>query len=177
MALTTTLFTSLDNRVHADSDWQYPWFDDQYFEALSQVWDTADAFLVGAKSFAGYEELTHAFPDSPMIHNLRATPTYVVSSTRTVSEAYPDTRWLSDASAQTIQDLERRHANVVILGSVTLVVSLLESGVLRTLSLAVLPTVVGSGRSLWDTATRPLTFSAASSRTLDNGITFLDLDL
>jgi dihydrofolate reductase len=175
MAWVTTLFASLDDRVHAESDWQYPWFDEEYFSELSKAWKEADAFLIGATSFAGYEELVAAFPDSPMVHNLRTVPTYVVSSTRSYSEVYPDVRWLSDASAQTLDEVQARHPTIVVLGSVSLVVQLLETGVLPQLNLAVLPTVVGVGPRLWDTATAPLTFSSVSSRTLTNGITMLDL--
>ena len=177
MAWKTTLFTSLDNRVNAESDWQYPWFDDEYFGELSKTWAEADAFLVGATSFAGYEALVETFPDSPMVGALRTTPTYVVSSTRRTSDVYPDTLWLSDASPDTLGELQGRHKNIAILGSPALVVQLLETGVLHQLNLAVLPTVVGTGRGLWDTATGPLTFSKITSRTLANGITLLDLTL
>ncbi len=173
----TTLFTSLDNRVHAESDWQYPWFDEEYFGELSKTWAGADAFLVGATSFAGYEALVETFPDSPMVGTLRTTPTYVLSSTRRTSDAYPDTLWLSDASAETLAKLQDRHKNIVILGSPALVVQLLETGILHRLNLAVLPTVVGTGRGLWDTSTGPLVFATATSRTLANGITLLDLAL
>lgn len=176
MTFTTTLFASLDNRVEASGDWQFPWFDEEYFGALSATWAEADALLVGATSFAGYEEVAQTFPDSPMVALMRATPTYVVSSKRTSSEAFADARWLPDASSAIIRDLERRHENIAILGSPSLVIELLEARLLQTLSLAVLPIVAGEGRGLYDTAIRRITFQSAVSRSLSNGITLLELN-
>ncbi len=175
MTLKTTLFTSLDNRVDASSDWQFPWFDEEYFAVLSAMWGQAQALLIGANSFAGYEQLADTFPDSPMIELIRSKTTYVVSSSRSSSTVFPDTLWLRDASPSTIDEMERRHTDVLILGSPALTVQLLENGSLKELNLAIMPTVVNVGRGLYDSATQPLTFSSARTHTLRNGVTMLDL--
>lgn len=175
MAWKTTLFTSLDSKVEASGDWQFPWFDEEYFGVLSAIWGDADAVLVGANSFAGYEDLASAFPDSPVVALLSSVPTYVASRSRTTSARYPKTQWLSDLGRTTADELTRRHENIVVLGSPSLVVGLLQEGILDVLNLAVLPTVLAGGRGLYDTATRRITFSRTETRALANGILLVDL--
>ena len=175
MSWKTTLFTSLDGKVDASGDWQFPWFDEEYFEVLSQIWAGADALLIGGTSFRGYEELATAFPDSPMVALLSGAPTYVASRSRTASEHYPHVEWLSDLERVTIDRLTRAHDDIVILGSPSLVIDLLEREILDRLNLAVIPTVVGTGRGLYDSATRALTFSRTETRTLTSGVLLVDL--
>lgn len=73
--IVTGLFTSLDGIVDADDDWQFPYFDEELFAAITAGWHSASTLLLGRRSYEGYERLRVEHPDSPMLAFLDATPT------------------------------------------------------------------------------------------------------
>lgn len=176
MTLRTSIFASLDSRIDADSDWQYPFFDGELFEVLGAQWSSADALLIGRRSFEGYERLVAEHPESPMVGLLRSLPVVVVSTTREASEALPDARFIADADPATIAALEQEHGRVLVLGSPTLLASLLGSGALTTLSLIVMPVVVGHGPRVFESTDAPVAFATREARLLGSGVVVLELE-
>lgn len=79
--IVTSLFTSLDGVVEADNDWQFAYFDDETFGALTAGWDRVDAALMGRRTFEGYDAVRLENPDSPVVAFLERVSRYLVSTT------------------------------------------------------------------------------------------------
>jgi dihydrofolate reductase len=140
-------FTSLDGVADADSDWQYPYFDEELFAGITAGWAAAGALLLGRRTWEGYERLRVEHPDSPMLAFLDATPVHVVSSTPTGASRENVT--VVAAEPERVRELGRGGAgDLLVLGSPTLVRWLLAERLLDELRLTVLPVVVGAGPTL-----------------------------
>ena len=59
--------------------------------------------------------------------------------------------------------------DVLVSGSITLVSSLVENGLLDELELMVCPMLVGQGRQLFEEGTGPVSLALSESRALGNG--------
>ena len=80
--ITTGLFVSLDGVVDADSDWQYPYFDDELLKWISAGSGRIDTVLMGRRSFAGYSALRREHPESPFVPFLERVDRYVAMQAR-----------------------------------------------------------------------------------------------
>lgn len=167
--IVTGLFTSLDGVVDADSDWQFPYFDEELFAGIAAGWGSAGTLLLGRHSYEGYERLRIEHPDSPMLALMDTTPTYVVSST--LDNAPRDGVTIIDGDPERIARLRAEgEGNVLVLGSPTLLRWLLANDLLDELDVTVLPIVVGEGPRLFDDmpSTR-LPLRLTGSKTLRSG--------
>ena len=176
MTLRTSIFTSLDGRIDADSDWQYPWFDGELFEVLAQQWSSADALLIGRRSFEGYERLAVEHPGSPMVDLLRSLPVIVVSRTRDSSDSLPGATFIATADPTSLAALEETHGRLLVLGNPTLLNGLVGSGSVTTLDVIVLPVVLGGGARLFESVSGPVAFTTREARSLSSGAIVLELD-
>lgn len=171
--LVTGLFMSLDGIVDADDEWQYPYFDEEFFKVIEAGMERAGAALIGRRSFEGYETLRVEHPESPMVAFLDGIPKYVVSTTLK-SVGWPNTTVLRDNVHEQIVELKRQPgADIVVLGSPTLVRWLLRHGLLDELSFSVFPIVVGSGVRLFQDMEMPggrVGLELAGARTLASGV-------
>ncbi|WP_219415462.1 dihydrofolate reductase family protein [Pseudonocardia nigra] len=166
--IVTGLFTSLDGIVDADDDWQFPYFDEELFAAITAGWRSASTLLLGRRSYEGYERLRVEHPDSPMLAFLDATPTYVVSST--LNNAPRDGVTIIDGNPQRIAQLRTEgEGNVLVQGSPTLVRWLLANDLLDELNVTVLP-IVGEGPRLFDDMpTKRVPLRLTGSKALQSG--------
>lgn len=148
--IVTNIFASVDGIVDADSDWQFPYFDQELFEWISSAWERASAVLVGRQSFEGYERLRVEHPQSPALAFLDATPTYVVSRTMT-GPLREGVEVIGEDAEERIRALRNGgHGDILLMGSPGLMRWLLERELIDELNLMVLPIVVGQGTRLLD---------------------------
>lgn len=147
--LVTGLFMSLDGIVEADGDWQFTYFDDELFAAITAGWARAGAVLMGRNSFAGYDRLRHEHPDSPAVQFLDSVPKYVASTTLT-DVGWSGTTILGvELEAELARLRSEPGKDILVLGSPTLVRWLLAHRLLDALTFTVLPVIVGSGVRLF----------------------------
>lgn len=172
--IVTGLFMSLDGVVDADSDWQYPYFDEELFELIGAGWARAGAALMGRRSFEGYDALRSEHPDSPMVAFLERVHRYVVSTTPAQTDWSGTTVLHGDVHEQLSRLKQEPGKDILVPGSPTLVRGLLGQGLLDELNVIILPVIVGSGVRLFpdsstgDSPTR-VGLDLVSSRALRSG--------
>ena len=164
MKLTTITHVSLDGVMQGlggpDEDrrggferggWALPLFDDEATTFLNQVFQRADAFLFGRRTyeiFAGYWGAI-ADPDNPIAGPLNSRPKYVASTTLT-DPTWPGTTVLSDDLASAITDLKAEPGGELqVHGSGALIRWLLDNRLVDEIILLTYPVVIGQGTRLF----------------------------
>ncbi len=164
------LFMSLDGVCEDPGQWSMPYFNEQVGEIIGANMGTSDAMLLGRRT---YEEWLGYWPgktveDDPFAGYINSVPKYVVSTTLTEPLSWAGSELI--AGTDQIQKLkEQPGRDIVISGSLTLVGSLLEEGLLDELSLLVSPIALGSGKRLFESP-KQVPLALVASRTLDNGV-------
>jgi dihydrofolate reductase len=118
----------------------------------SQLFPAAGAFLLGRRTyeiFAGYWPTVTDETDE-IAHALNSRPKYVVSTTLREA-AWPGTRVLAGDVAGQVAKLKREPGGpVLVLGSSTLVPTLLANDLIDEYQLWLHPVVLGSGKRLFE---------------------------
>jgi dihydrofolate reductase len=186
MKLTTTTQVSVDGVMqgnggrHPDIDggferggWARPLFDSEAMTFVDQVYQRADAFLFGRRTyefFAGYWGVMD--PGSgPIADALNARPKYVASNTLTEGR-WADTTVLSGDLAAAIGELKTTGVGELqVHGSGALIRWLLENDLVDEMNLLVCPVVVGEGTRLFPDAGPDRALDLVDSRGFPKGIT------
>jgi dihydrofolate reductase len=187
MKLTTTTMVTVDGVMQGlgapDEDrsggferggWVAAAFDDEVMAFLSQVYERADAFLFGRRTyeiFAGSWGAMADPGDNPVWESLNTRPKYVASTTLT------DPRWahttlLSGDVAAAVSELKAKPGGELqVHGSGKLVRWLLENQLVDEVTLLVCPVVVGQGTRLFPDAGPDAALELVESRSTPNGVT------
>jgi dihydrofolate reductase len=164
MRLTTTTHVSLDGVMQglggADEDrrggferggWALPLFDNEAATFLDQVYQRADAFLFGRRTyeiFAGYWGVMDP-SENAIAEALNTRPKYVASTTLTDPQ-WADTTVLSGDLAAAIGELKAKPGGELqVHGSGALIRWLLENDLVDEINLFTYPVVIGQGRRLF----------------------------
>ena len=166
---------SLDGVMERPEEWAFSYSDDEMGEASASVMAASDALLLGRVT---YEHLAAYWPNQPggepMVDHLNSVPTYVVSGTLEEPLRWNNSTIIRGNMAEEIARLKRRPGkDITILGSGTLVRSLLRDGLLDELTLMVHPVVLGSGKRLFEDRSDARALMLASSRTFSTGVVSL----
>jgi dihydrofolate reductase len=168
------LFISLDGVVESPEKWHLRYFNDEMGEIVSAAAAQSDAILLGRRT---YQEFADFWPtqggEDPMADYMNNTPKHVVSTTLDTLE-WANSSLVKGDVAEGISELkERPGMNIQIIGSPTLVRSLLRDGLLDELSLLVHPIVVGSGKRLFEEGSNGTALELIDSRRLGTGVVSL----
>ncbi|ATL31634.1 dihydrofolate reductase family protein [Streptomyces formicae] len=186
MKLTFTQFLTLDGVIQApggpeeDRDggfehggWSAPYGDDDFGAFITEVFDRADAFLLGRGTyeiFAGYwPKMTD--PTDPVASRLNSLPKYVASTTLTAAD-WQGTRIIGrDDLVKDVTALkEQPGRELQTHGSAGLARSLMAHDLIDTLHLLTFPVVLGTGKRLFEEGGLPTAFRLAGSRTTSKGV-------
>jgi dihydrofolate reductase len=184
MQLTITTFLSVDGVMQGpggpDEDrsdgfdrggWLVPLFDDATGQFITEVFDKADAFLLGRRTyeiFAGYwPKVTDA--DDPVASRLNGLPKYVVSKRLRSADWQPSTIVSGDIPAEVAKLKEMPGRELQVHGSGTLAQTLLENDLVDEWRLLVFPVIVGAGRRLFPDAGVATGLRLVDSRTTPSG--------
>jgi dihydrofolate reductase len=180
-------FISLDGVVQApggpeeDTDgdfahggWSHPFFDvDVMGSAFSETLTAAEALLYGRRT---YTAMAAAWPDragDPFADRMNAIRKYVVSDTLADDQATwgPTTRFGRDEAPARIRELrEGEGGDVVVMGSPTLVRSLLREGLVDELRLMIEPVLLGGGKTIFPDDGGLRTLELVSTVTASTGV-------
>ena len=153
--------------------WALPLFDDEAGAFLGQVYQRADAFLFGRRTydiFAGYWRLVED-PDNPIASALNSRPKYVASSTLSDPE-WADTTVLSGDVAAAVRELkDAQEGELQVHGSGALVRWLLDNRLVDEIVLLTYPVVVGQGTRLFPDAGPDAALDLVESRATSGGVT------
>ena len=194
MKLTTVTMVTVDGVMQglggADEDrsggferggWVASLFDDDATAALNQVYQRADAFLFGrrtydifARSWGAAEWRARAGIDlstSPIAAALNTQPKYVVSTTLTKPQ-WANTTVLSGDVAAAIGELKaKREGELQVHGSGALIRWLLDNQLVDEITLFVCPVVIGQGTRLFPDAGPDAALDLVDSRATPKGVT------
>jgi dihydrofolate reductase len=123
----------------------------------------AAALLLGRKTYEGFAE---AWPgrEGEFADKMNAMPKYVVSSTLT-GPAWSGSEVLSGEVVPAVSALkERVDGDILVAGSMSLVATLLEHGLVDELRLMVFPIVLGAGKRLVESTAASAKLRLADSR-------------
>ena len=170
------LFISLDGVVEAPHEWHFPYFSDEMGAVITEQVEASDTMLLGRVSwaeFAGYWPQQGS--DVVLADRMNGVPKLVVSSTLDSVEAWQNSTLIPGEKA--IEELTALKAgpgaNISIVGSPTLVRTLLHAGLVDELDLLVHPIVVGSGKRLFPDGSDQQPLELIKAETFGTGVTRL----
>jgi dihydrofolate reductase len=185
MKLTTTTQISADGVVEGNGGqqqnrsgferggWARPLFDSEAMALVNQIYQRADAFLFGRRTyelFAGYWGVM-APGSGPIADALNTRPKYVASNTLTDPQ-WADTTVLSDGLAAAIGKLKAGPTDELqVHGSGTLIRWLLKNDLIDEMKLLVCPVIVGQGTRLFPETGPDIALNLVESRAFPKGIT------
>src|SRR5918996_4493297 len=187
MKLTTTTMVTVDGVMQGlgapDEDrsggferggWQAPLWDNEARTYVSEVYQRADAFLFGRRTYEIFAGSWGAWADpgnNPIWTALNFRPKYVASTTLTDPQ-WADTTVLSGEVAAAVGELKAKPGGELqVHGSGKLIRSLLENDLVDEMNLFVFPVVVGQGTRLFPDAGRDWALELVESRTTPSGMT------
>jgi dihydrofolate reductase len=187
MRLTTTTIVTVDGVMQGlgapDEDrrggferggWVTPLFDNEAMTFLDQVYERADAFLFGRRTyeiFAGSWGTWDDPGESPVWTALNTQPKYVASTTLTDPQ-WANTTILTGDLAAAIGELKAKGGGELqVHGSGALVRSLLDNQLVDEINLFVCPVVVGQGVRLFPDTGPDIALELVESRSTPSGVT------
>ena len=186
MKLTTITHVSVDGVMQGlggpDEDrrggferggWALPLFGNEAATFVNQVYQRADAFLFGRRTyeiFAGYWGVM-ADPDNPIAAALNTRPKYVASTTLTDPQ-WADTTVLSGDIVASVRELKAKPAGELqVHGSGNLVRWLFDNQLVDEITLLTYPLVVGQGTRLFPDTGPDTALDLVDSRATPGGVT------
>jgi dihydrofolate reductase len=190
MKLTTVTHVSVDGVMQglgaADEDrrggferggWALPLFVDEAATFLDEVYQRADAFLFGRRTYEifalswGTGSWGANQGDNPISVALNTRPKYVASTTLTDPQ-WADTTVLSGDVAAAVGELKAKPGGELqVHGSGALIRWLLDNDLVDELTLLTFPVVVGQGRRLFPDSGQDTALELVESRATTNGVT------
>jgi len=186
MKLTTITHVSVDGVMQGlggpDEDrrggferggWALPLFNDEAATFLNEVFQRADAFLFGRRTyeiFAGYWGLI-ADPNNPIAAPLNARPKYVASTTLTDPQWVRTTALSGDVAAAVGELKAAPGGELQVHGSGKLVRWLLDNNLVDEITLLVYPGVIGQGTRLFPDTGPDTALELVDSRATPGGVT------
>lgn len=173
--LIVTEFISVDGVVGDPHLWHFPfWSDEMGAYKLNEVM-THDTLLLGRTTYEGFAEAWPGYTDEVgFADRMNAMPKYVVSTTLE-NPAWNNTTVVNgDVEAALARLKAEPGQDIMIAGSVTLINSLMDSGLIDEYRLMVHPVVVGQRLRLWSDRDTPAALSLESVEQLPNGVLVLN---
>jgi len=186
MKLTTITHVSVDGVMQGlggpDEDrrggferggWALPLFNDEAAKFINEVFQRADAFLFGRRTyeiFAGYWGLI-ADPNNPIAAPLNARPKYVASTTLTDPQWVRTTVLSGDVAAAVGELKAAPGGELQVHGSGKLVRWLIDNNLVDEITLLVYPVVIGQGTRLFPDTGPDTALELVDSRATPGGVT------
>jgi dihydrofolate reductase len=149
-----------------------PLFDDEAMTFVNEVYQRADAFLFGRRTYDVFAPYWGAQADrNPIAAALNSRPKYVASNTLTDPQ-WADTTVLSGDVAAAIRELKAKPAGELqVHGSGVLTRWLLDNDLVDEINLLIVPVVVGQGTRLFPDTGPDIALDLVDSRAFPKGIT------
>jgi dihydrofolate reductase len=150
--------------------WQAPLLDEEAGAVMFERARSLDALLLGRRTydiFAGY--WPHAPEEIPFTGLLNGATKYVASRTLAEPLAWAGSSLLVGDLPESVAAIKEHHDEVHVIGSLGLVPSLLEHGLVDRLDLWVYPLLLGTGKRVFGSGTVPAALRLTESTTFPNG--------
>ena len=167
---------SLDGVMESPERWSFQFQNDEMAEANASGMAAADAMLFGRltnQEFAAFWPYQNS-AEQPFTDYLNNTPKYVVSTTLEEPLEWNNSTLIKDDVAEEVAGLKQQPGkDIGIVGSGTLVRSLLREGLLDELGLMVHPIVLGRGKRLFEDGIDEMVLELVDSKTFSTGVLYL----
>jgi dihydrofolate reductase len=185
MRIVVVEFISLDGVVQApggpqeDTDggfahggWSFPFFDEVVGGSFADAMTGTAALLYGRRTWQTMAAAWPARAGDPFADQMNAIPKYVVSSTLSDDEmTWNTTRIPGDEAIARLRTLhESDGGNLLVMGSPTLVRTLLREGLVDELRLNIEPVLLGGGKSIFPDDGGKRTLELVSTVTSGTGV-------
>jgi dihydrofolate reductase len=168
-------FVSVDGVMESPEEWAFSYSNDEMEEANASGMAASDALLLGRvtyQEFAAYWA-DKASDDVQFADYMNDTPKFVVSMTLDAVD-WNNSALIKGNVAEEITKLKQQPGkDIAILGSGTLVRSLLQDDLLDELRLIIHPIVLGSGKRLFEDGGDPKVLKLVDSKTFSTGVLYL----
>jgi dihydrofolate reductase len=186
MKLTASMMVSLDGVYQGpggpDEDrrggfdrggWTAPFGDEEGLRFLNSMFERADAFLLGRKTWQIFEGYwPHHHGDDPISHGINVLPKYVPSST--LNDPGWNTQVIDGDVEAAVRELKAKPGRELqVHGSGELLRWLLERDLVDELNLRLYPVVVGDGLRLFPEHGQTHNLALVESRSVPSGVTLL----
>jgi dihydrofolate reductase len=171
--LVSYLFISVDGVVEAPDRF----LRDELYADLTPLFDEGieeqDAVLLGRKTYQDWARFWPGSNIEPFASFINNVPKYVASKSLKTLD-WPQSHLLSGDIHDEIAELKRQPGKAIgVHGSISLVQSLLEAGLLDELKLMLCPAVAGQGRRLLSREGQPIQLDLQAARTTPGGLQYL----
>ena len=154
--------------------WAPPLFVDEASTYLNGVFQRADAFLFGRRTYEIFAGSWGVWPDpgdSPIWTALNTKPKYVASTTLT-KPRWANTTVLSGTTAAAVGGLKAKPAGELqVHGSGNLIRWLIDNQLVDEITLPTYPVIIGQGTRLFPDAGRDRALELVESRATSSGVT------
>ncbi len=171
-------FMSLDGVVEAPDTWQFPFQTEEMGEITERQTRDTDAFLYGRATydiFAGFWP-TMTNNEFGVADKMNSAPKYVVSTTLQKA-VWNNSTLINSNVIEEIRKLKQAGTGIMAInGSVKLVHSLLEAGLVDEIQVLMHPLVLGKGIRLFRDGYHS-SMKLADSKILSNGVVYLSYQI
>jgi dihydrofolate reductase len=162
-----------DSNGFVHGGWLAPHVDEGFNDVMGNVFDRADAMLLGRRS---YEILSSYWPNlegDPSADQINGMRKYVATRTP-MDAAWRNTQVLVGEAAQTVAELKQRtDGEILVQGSSDLIRTLQEAELVDEYHLLVFPVVLGQGKRLFAEGTTPAGLRLTGSSTTGAGVVYV----
>jgi dihydrofolate reductase len=146
--------------------WQIPFYDDKVVEFMLERYKSADALLLGERTYRTFADCWPTAPDdgNPFVPEMNRLKKYVVSN-GSVELSWHSSEQIKGDTIAKIQDLKDQDGtDILVLGSGKLVQSLMASDLVDEYVLMIAPLKLGTGTRLFndDKVEQKLTLQSCS---------------
>jgi len=178
------LFITLDGVVEAPGNgdttlpekrgWSESYMNQEIGMSIFDAIQKSDAFLLGRRTFQEFAAFWPSMPaEDPFAQVINSMPKYVVSTTLENAE-WNNSTLIKGNIVEEISRLKQQEGNnISIIGSPTLVHSLLEYGLIDEIQFLVCPVVLGVGKRLFNNGNDTKTLKLVETKPFDTGMVML----
>jgi dihydrofolate reductase len=167
-------FVSLDGVMESPEEWAFSYSNEEMEEANASGMAASDAMLLGRVT---YEQMAAYWSNQsggvPMVDYLNSVPKFVVSTTLDAVEWQNSTLIEGDVAEEIAKLKQQPGKDIAILGSGTLVRSLLQDELLDELRLIIHPIILGSGTRLFENGGDRKALELVDSKTFSTGVLYI----
>ena len=153
--------------------WTRPYWHDDIGAHFFQAMSSADAFLLGRKTWQIHGGAFEPMVGNPFADALNKVQKYVVSTTLNDASAWRNSTLIRDNVVESIRELKQQSGgNILLDGSSVLTKVLAENDLVDEYSLHVYPIVLGAGKKLFPEGKR-IDLKLVEASPLPTGVVFM----
>jgi dihydrofolate reductase len=172
--LVAATFVGLDGVMEAPDKWHFPYVNDEMMQDQAATMADTGTILLGRIT---YQEFARFWPGrtsadfGPLADFMNRTPKLVVSTTLAGTPEWENSSLITGDVVQRLRTLkEQPGKSITILGSASLVRSVLRAGLLDELHILLDPVIVGTGKRLLQDMEMHIPLRLTASKALSTGV-------